>query len=242
MSIKETELKSILESLIMASARPISAEKLLEVFTDSERPDRKTLNQALASLAADYEGKSVELKEVSSGYRFQIRKDYADWVSRLWEEKPARYSRALLETLALIAYKQPITRGEIEKIRGVSVSAQIMKTLQERDWVNVVGHRDVPGKPAIYATTKEFLDYFNLTSLEELPTLAEIRDLDKIADELDLPMPEEEATEAGSEMATETEAEHSGAKDLNASAVVNLEVEQDNENKVDVAEAMTAEQ
>jgi len=238
MSINETELKSILESLIMASARPISADKLLEVFTDSERPDRKMLNKALSELAADYEGKSVELKEVSSGYRFQIRKDYADWVSRLWEEKPARYSRALLETLALIAYKQPITRGEIEKIRGVSVSAQIMKTLQEREWVNVVGHRDVPGKPAIYATTKEFLDYFNLTSLEELPTLAEIRDLDKIADELDLPMPEE-ASDAGSDEATDAEI---GAKDLNASAVVNLEVEQDEDNKVDVAEAMTAEQ
>ena len=240
MSIKETELKSILESLIMASARPISADKLLEVFDETERPDRKMLNKALEALAADYEGKSVELKEVSSGYRFQIRKDYADWVSRLWEEKPARYSRALLETLALIAYKQPITRGEIEKIRGVSVSAQIMKTLQEREWVNVVGHRDVPGKPAIYATTKEFLDYFNLTSLEELPTLAEIRDLDKIADELDLPMPEEDATEAGLDEATE--AENIAAKDLNASAVVNLEVDQDEDNKVDVAEAMTAEQ
>ena len=238
MSIKETELKSILESLIMASARPISADKLLEVFDETERPDRKMLNKALEALAADYEGKSVELKEVSSGYRFQIRKDYADWVSRLWEEKPARYSRALLETLALIAYKQPITRGEIEKIRGVSVSAQIMKTLQEREWVNVVGHRDVPGKPAIYATTKEFLDYFNLTSLEELPTLAEIRDLDKIADELDLPMPEE-ASAVGLDEATDAE---EGARDLNASAVVNLEVEEDEDNKVDVAEAMTAEQ
>lgn len=220
----------------MASARPISAEKLLEVFTDAERPDRKTLNKALEALAADYAGQSVELKEVSSGYRFQIRKDYAEWVSRLWEEKPARYSRALLETLALIAYKQPVTRGEIEKIRGVSVSVQIMKTLQEREWVNVVGHRDVPGKPAIYATTKEFLDYFNLTSLEELPTLAEIRDLDKIADELDLQMPQDATTED-----EVTKTEHSDAKDLNASAVVNLEVEQDEGDKVDVAPAMTAE-
>lgn len=220
----------------MASARPISAEKLLEVFTDAERPDRKTLNKALEALAADYADQSVELKQVSSGYRFQIRKDYAEWVSRLWEEKPARYSRALLETLALIAYKQPVTRGEIEKIRGVSVSVQIMKTLQEREWVNVVGHRDVPGKPAIYATTKEFLDYFNLTSLEELPTLAEIRDLDKIADELDLQMPTDAAIE---DEATKTE--HDEAKDLNASAVVNLEVEQEEGDKVDVAAAMTAE-
>ena len=235
MSMKETELKSILESLIMASSRPISLEKLLEVFTESERPERKIVIKALEALAQDYADKSVELKEVSSGYRFQVRKEYADWVSRLWEEKPARYSRALLETLSLIAYKQPITRGEIEKIRGVSVSAQIMKTLQEREWVHVVGHRDVPGKPAIYATTKEFLDYFNLASLEELPTLAEIRDLDKIADELDLPMPEDETTTVGGET------EHSDAKDLNASAAVNLEVDEEADEKNDVATALTAE-
>lgn len=224
MSMNETELKPILEALIMASSRPISLDKLIEIFTEQERPDRKTVKSALDSLAADYEGKSIELKEVSSGYRFQVRKDYAEWVSRLWEEKPARYSRALLETLALIAYKQPITRGEIEKIRGVSVSVQIMKTLQEREWVAVVGHRDVPGKPAIYATTKEFLDYFNLKSLEELPPLAEIRDLDKIAGELNLEMPEDDAN-TDSENATS----------------VNLDVE-DEETKVDVAEAMTAEQ
>ena len=232
MSMNETELKSILESLIMASSRPISLEKLLEVFTDSERPDRKTIKNALDALAADYDGKSVELKEVSSGYRFQVRKEYADWVSRLWEEKPARYSRALLETLALVAYKQPITRGEIEKIRGVSVSAQIMKTLLERDWVSVVGHRDVPGKPAIYATTKEFLDYFNLKSLEEMPPLAEIRDLDKIAGELDLHMPEEDAAQG----------EAAESNDVDSSEMVSLDVEQDETNKVDVAEAMTAEQ
>ena len=224
MSMNETELKPILEALIMASSRPIPLDKLMEIFTEQERPDRKLVKSALDSLAEDYEGKSIELKEVSSGYRFQVRKEFAEWASRLWEEKPARYSRALLETLALIAYKQPITRGEIEKIRGVSVSVQIMKTLQEREWVSVVGHRDVPGKPAIYATTKEFLDYFNLKSLEELPPLAEIRDLDKIADELNLEMPEDDAT-------TDSE---------NASSV-NLDVE-DDETKVDVAVAMTAEQ
>ncbi len=224
MSMNETELKPILEALIMASSRPVSLDKLMEIFNEQERPDRKTVKSALDSLTADYESKSVELKEVSSGYRFQVRKEYAEWVSRLWEEKPARYSRALLETLALIAYKQPISRGEIEKIRGVSVSVQIMKTLQEREWVAVVGHRDVPGKPAIYATTKEFLDYFNLKSLEELPPLAEIRDLDKIAGELNLEMPEDDAN-TGSENATS----------------VSLDVE-DDEIKADVAEAMTAEQ
>jgi segregation and condensation protein B len=230
MSMNETELKPILESLIMASARPISLDRLLEIFTEQERPDRKTVKAALDQLVADYEGKTLELKEVSSGYRFQVRKEYADWVSRLWEEKPARYSRALLETLALIAYKQPITRGEIEKIRGVSVSVQIMKTLQEREWITVVGHRDVPGRPAIYATTKEFLDYFNLKSLEELPPLAEIRDLDKIAGELNLALPEEEV----SELDTSTEAGSNETTD------VQLDVEEE-ESRLDVAEAMTAE-
>ena len=171
------KLKPILESLIMASGKPLSVERMLAVFPENDTPDKKTLRQALDMLAKDYEKSSVELKEVSSGFRFQVRKDYASWVSKLWEEKPARYSRALLETLSLVAYKQPITRGEIEKIRGVNVSTQIMKTLLEREWVHVVGHRDVPGKPAIYATTKQFLDYFNLKSLEELPPLDEIRDL-----------------------------------------------------------------
>jgi len=229
MSMNETELKPILEALIMASSRPISLDKLIEIFNEQERPDRKTVKAALELLATDYEGKSVELNEVSSGYRFQVRKDYADWVSRLWEEKPARYSRALLETLALIAYKQPITRGEIEKIRGVSVSVQIMKTLQEREWVSVVGHRDVPGKPAIYATTREFLDYFNLKSLDELPPLAEIRDLDKIAGELNLALPEETADTDGDNNAAQAQTD------------INLDVDSDEE-KMDVAEAMTAEQ
>ncbi len=184
-------LKPILESLIMASAKPISIERILSCFSEKEVPDKKTLRNALKQLGEDYVKlkSSVELKEVGSGYRFQVRKDYSSWAAKLWEEKPARYSRALLETLSLIAYKQPISRGEIEKIRGVSVSTQIMKTLIEREWVHIVGHRDVPGKPAIYASTKEFLDYFNLSSLEELPPLAEIKDIDKINGELDLPEP-----------------------------------------------------
>lgn len=221
----------------MASSRPIGIDKLLSVFTDKEQPDRKVLKKVLGQLADDYKGKSVELKEVSSGYRFQVRKDYAEWVSRLWEEKPARYSRALLETLALVAYKQPITRGEIEKIRGVSVSSQIMKTLLEREWVHVVGHRDVPGKPAIYATTREFLDYFNLTSLEELPPLAEIKDLDKIAGELALSDPD------ASEQSTQTKP-HTDEQDVETPqdpAVVSLETEQHTEDADDVAEVMTAE-
>ncbi|WP_455209265.1 SMC-Scp complex subunit ScpB [Kaarinaea lacus] len=187
MSISEQQLKQILEAAIMAANEPLSIEKMLDLFAeDKEPPTRDAVKEALGSIETESESRGVELKKVSSGYRFQAKKDFAPWVSRLWEEKPARYSRALLETLVLIAYKQPITRGEIEHVRGVAVSTNIIKTLLEREWVRVVGHRDVPGKPALYATTKAFLDYFNLTSLEELPTLAEIRDLDKINPELDL--------------------------------------------------------
>ncbi|TNF37482.1 MAG: SMC-Scp complex subunit ScpB, partial [Gammaproteobacteria bacterium] len=163
--------------------------------------------QALTALQEDYEGRGLLLKEVASGYRFQVAESYAPWVSRLWEEKPPRYSRALLETLALVAYRQPITRGEIEEIRGVSVSSHILKTLLERDWVRVLGHKDVPGKPAMYGTTREFLDYFNMKSLDELPTLAEIKDLDKIHPELALDEGELAAANDAGEEAESAEAE-----------------------------------
>lgn len=197
--MESDELKPILEAMIMASSQPLSVDKLLGLFPESARPERKALREALEGLAEDYAERSVELKEVGSGWRFQVRQDYAEWVTKLWEEKPPRYSRALLETLALVAYKQPITRAEIEKIRGVTVSTQIIKTLQEREWVQVVGHRDVPGKPALYATTKAFLDYFNLRSLEDLPPLAEIRDIDQLNGELELAgeAPAEEETQGG---------------------------------------------
>lgn len=219
------QLKRILEALIMASSTPLSLERMLAVFPEDPQPESTQLREALTALAADYATSSLELKEVSSGFRFQVRKDYAEWVSKLWEEKPARYSRALLETLALVAYKQPITRGEIEKIRGVSVNTQIMKTLLEREWVSIVGHRDVPGKPAIYATTRQFLDYFNLKTLEDLPPLAEIRDLDQINGELAFP---------------ENEAEMNDVDD-NKETVVSLEVQSD-QGDAEVAEAMSAEQ
>ncbi len=184
----------------MAAGEPLSIDKMLTLFVEEkEPPTRDAVKEAIKAIEAESETRGVELKKVSSGYRFQAKKDFAPWVSRLWEEKPARYSRALLETLVLIAYKQPLTRGEIEHVRGVAVSTNIIKTLLEREWVRVVGHRDVPGKPALYATTKAFLDYFNLKSLEELPTLAEIRDLDKINAELDLQEPGVEQTEAGEE-------------------------------------------
>lgn len=229
------KIKLIFESLIMASSKPISLDKLLEAFPEDQAPSKKIAKQALEVLAEDYAQRSVELKEVSNGYRFQVNKDYAAWTSKLWEEKPARYSRALLETLCLVAYKQPITRGEIEKIRGVSVSSHILKTLMERDWVHVVGHRDVPGKPALYATTRDFLDYFNLKSLEELPPLSEIRDIDQINAELDLALPQEPADEAQQPQETHEAVE----KD-----VVKLDVDNegaDDQGKPESVEALTAE-
>jgi segregation and condensation protein B len=179
-------LKQIAEAILLAAARPLTLDQLLALFEEHERPERADMRQALKTLQGEFEGRGIELVEVASGYRIQVTDAMQPWVSRLWEEKPARYSRALLETLALIAYRQPITRGEIEEVRGVSVSSSIMKTLQEREWVRVVGHREVPGHPAMYGTTKQFLDYFSLKSLDELPTLAELRDLSTIGAELEL--------------------------------------------------------
>ena len=180
-----TNIKNILEAALMVSSQPLTLDKLQELFArDAVQPDRDALRSALNELADECNGRGVELREVASGWRYQVRPDYAEWVNRLWDEKPARYSRALMETLAIIAYRQPITRGEIEDIRGVSVSANIIRTLQEREWIKCVGHRDVPGKPELLATTKEFLDYFNLKKLSDLPTLAEIRDLDEINPDL----------------------------------------------------------
>jgi segregation and condensation protein B len=179
------ELKTILEALLLAAGEPLALDRLLALFPKAERPERDALCTALAELAADYAGRGVELVEVASGFRLQVPQAFAPWVERLWEERAASYSRALLETLALIAYRQPVTRGEIEAVRGVSVSSSIMKTLQERGWIRVIGHREVPGRPALYATTPAFLDYFNLKSLSELPSLVAPRDLDAIGAELE---------------------------------------------------------
>ncbi len=181
------KLKIILEAILLASDRTLSVIQLADLFElDEERPTRDEIRQALHEMADDYAPRGYELKQVASGFRLQVKQQYATWVARLWEEKPARYTRALLETMALIAYRQPITRGEIEEVRGVSVSSNIVKTLLERDWIKVLGHKDVPGKPTLYGTTRTFLDYFNLTSLDQLPTLAEIKDLDKLHPELAL--------------------------------------------------------
>jgi segregation and condensation protein B len=172
------QLKPIIEAALLAASQPLSVAQLGELFVEEDEVDRAQIAMALEQLAKDCQGRGVELKEVASGFRYQVRQDVHPWISRMWTEKPSRYSRALLETLALIAYRQPITRPEIEQIRGVVVSSNIIKTMEEREWIRVVGHRDVPGKPALFGTTRTFLDYFNLKSLDELPPLSEIRDME----------------------------------------------------------------
>jgi len=178
------KIQAITEAALLAAGKPMSLDQLRGLFDESERPARQVMEHVMVLLDSACEGRGFELKKVASGYRLQVREAYAPWVGRLFEEKPQRYSRALLETLALIAYRQPITRSEIEDIRGVTVSTNIIRTLQEREWVRVVGHRDVPGRPAMYATTRQFLDYFNLQGLDQLPPLSEIRDLDEIGREI----------------------------------------------------------
>ncbi|WP_223519544.1 SMC-Scp complex subunit ScpB [Pseudomonas sp. GL-B-19] len=185
------ELAPLLEAFLLASGKPQSLERLFELFEEGERPEPAVFKKALTILAKSCDGRAFELKEVASGYRLQIREKFSPWVGRLWEERPQRYSRAMLETIALIAYRQPITRGEIEDVRGVAVNSQIVKTLMEREWIRIVGHRDVPGKPAMFATTKAFLDHFNLKNLDDLPPLAELRELepDPVLDFDDAPVP-----------------------------------------------------
>ncbi len=181
------KLKPILEAMFSAADKPLSVNQLFELFVgDIDQPGKDEIRQAIQQLVEKYTGSGFELKQVASGFRFQVRAEFETWVVRLWEQKSPRYSRALLETLALIAYRQPITRGEIEDIRGVSVSTSIINTLQERDWVKSLGHKEVPGRPTLYGTTSGFLDYFNMKSLNELPTLAEIRDIDQFNPELAL--------------------------------------------------------
>lgn len=189
----ETGLVQILEGALLAAGKPMTVAQMAELFEEHERPENAAIREAMKEIAERCEGRGFELLEVASGFRFQVRQSLSPWVARLWQERPAKYSRALLETLALIAYRQPITRGEIEEIRGVAVSSNIIKTLHEREWIRVVGHRDVPGRPAMYATTRQFLDYFNLKNLDQLPALAEIRDLDTLNAELGFtePLPEE---------------------------------------------------
>jgi segregation and condensation protein B len=234
----DSGLVQILEAAILAADKPLTVQNLADLFEQHERPENSEIRDALKEVAQRCEGRGFELQEVASGFRFQVRQQLSPWVARLWSERPARYSRALLETLALIAYRQPITRGEIEEIRGVAVSSNIIKTLHERDWIRVVGHRDVPGRPAMYATTRAFLDYFNLKSLDQLPVLAEIRDLDTLTAELGfepLPhtssaQPEAAAADAGGENAVGGHSDNSGEG-----------VQQDSQAPVDAGEIGVAE-
>lgn len=177
-------LVQIVEGALLAAGKPLTVAQLGELFDEGERPENAAIREALAEAALRCEDRGFELQEVASGFRYQVRQSLSPWVGRLWHERPQKYSRALLETLALVAYRQPITRGEIEEIRGVAVSTNIIKTLHEREWIRVVGHRDVPGRPSMYATTRQFLDYFNLKTLDQLPALAEIRDLETLNAEL----------------------------------------------------------
>jgi len=180
-------VKNVVEAALLAAGRPLTMDELVNVFDERDGSNAEEVRGAIAALTADYETRGLELLEVASGYRIQIRAGVAQPVARLWQERPAKYSRALLETLALVAYRQPITRGEIEQIRGVAVNPNIIKTLLERSWIRVVGHRDVPGKPELLGTTREFLDYFSLKKLDDLPTLAQLKELEDLRVQLTLP-------------------------------------------------------
>lgn len=186
------QIKNTVEAALMVAGRPLNIDGLLAVFGDGARPERAEIRNALNMLSEEYSGRGIELVEVASGFRIQAAGVMSESLSRLWQERPPRYSRALLETLALIAYRQPITRGEIEDVRGVSVSSNIIRTLMERRWIRVLGHRDVPGRPEMFGTTREFLDYFGLKRLDDLPSLAELRDFDSLNVELDLGLSDDE--------------------------------------------------
>ncbi|HEY0197770.1 MAG TPA: SMC-Scp complex subunit ScpB [Rhodanobacter sp.] len=218
------QLKPVIEAALLASSQPMTIHQLGDLFNETDDVVQEQIARALEALAEDCAGRGIELKEVASGFRYQVRQDVHPWISRMWTEKPSRYSRALLETLALIAYRQPITRPEIEQIRGVVVSSNIIKTMEEREWIRVVGYRDVPGKPALFGTTRAFLDYFNLKSLDQLPPLSEIRDMEdpqlrfeqdpmpvRVARDLPIDPDEDAVVDATEEDKPESAEPHAGA-------------------------------
>jgi segregation and condensation protein B len=230
--MNENDLKHTIEATLLAAGRPVTSQQLLDLFDERERPSAEQLKAALDLLATDYAERGIELIEVASGWRIQVRPRVADVVSRLWQERPSRYSRALLETLALVAYRQPITRSEIEEIRGVSISSTIMRTLQERNWIRVVGHREVPGRPELLGTTREFLDYFGLKSLDQLPTLAELKDVETIGVQLELP-----GGEAAHANVEDGEAQVTGAEaETEAETIDDIEGSEDSELQADAAD------
>lgn len=226
------QIKNIIEAILMVADKPMTPKQLSGLFDKEETPELELVKQALTVLQEDYAERGVELKEVASGFRFQARADFSPWLRRMWEERPPKYGRAFLETLVLIAYRQPITRGEIEEVRGVAVSTQIIKTFIDRDWVKVVGHKEVPGRPELLATTKQFLDYFNLKSLNDLPTLAEVQDLEKAGEQLELAMAKEtnvadaddavETQQAEVEITEEQTSEQSQSHDVEGSEKIEV--------------------
>ena len=222
------QLRNIIEAALLAAGRSLNVVALENLFSEAECPQRDEINAALEDIEADCKGRGYELKRTGSGYRFQVRQELAPWIDHLWEEKPKKYSRALLETLALIAYRQPLTRGDIEQVRGVAVSSEIIRTLQDRQWVRSVGHRDVPGRPALYATTRNFLDDFNLQGLDQLPPLSEIRDSDFFNNELGLVTGEVVTEEV---VAGEVESQEAQVGDF-AEAIITENIEEDETTEV----------
>ncbi len=246
MNISKEKLQQIIEGALLAYGQPMTMAKMQALFVEedeADRPGKEEIQAALEDIQADCKKKGYELKEISSGYRFQVKQEIAPWINQLWEEKPQKYSRALMETLALIAYRQPITRGDIEEIRGVAVSSTIIRTLIEREWVRIVGHRDVPGRPALYATTKQFLDYFNLKNLEDLPPLGEINDLDDLNEELEF-NEEQTATEDVTDAVThELEPNSHGViTSIEEADVDDVDVSEADVIETDVIETSTSEQ
>lgn len=227
--MESQQLRNIVEAALLAAGGPLTVDQIKNLFSDSEAPEKAEIRSTIKALQEEYAERGIEIREVASGFRVQVREEMSQWLAKLFEERPPRYTRALMETLAIIAYRQPVTRGDIEEIRGVSVSSNIIRTLLERDWIKVVGHRDVPGKPAIFGTTRFFLDYFGLKKLEDLPPLAELADLEPVSLQLELgtadqPPPEEGVpTEAGDQQADDSAAEGAAADEIiDPTAVVDV--------------------
>ncbi len=208
--MSEDNLKNVVEAALLAAGRPLDVEQIRELFEEYERPEADDVKSVLVTLADDYGGRGIELREVASGFRIQVRESASGPVSRLWQERPRKYSRALLETLALIAYRQPITRGVIEDIRGVQVNPDIIRTVLERGWVRVIGHRDVVGRPELLATTREFLDYFGLKSLDDLPTLSQLRDVESLGVQLEFAVGNDASATAVAQLADQSDASDGG--------------------------------
>jgi segregation and condensation protein B len=209
-----TEIKYFVEAALLAAGKPLSIDQLKNLFDEASSPEKAEIREAIAELQGDYKPRGIEVQEVASGFRMQVKATMAERLERLWEERPPRYSRALFETLALIAYRQPMTRGEIEEIRGVAVSSNIIRSLLERDWIRVVGHRDVPGRPSMFGTTRQFLDYFGLKKLDDLPPLADLSDWESLRVQLNLPATEEELRDE------RESAENDDSVDPDASAII----------------------